>query len=138
RTELVPVWINEEEIDGVKMKNTSPLSKDEVVKHIDKTGVERILDFKARYGKHGLKDRFDNNEISKKDIIKALNSINKVAPNKNNEKMLNAMSDNGIFMVFDGDRIVTAFKPDIDYFKRNSMTLKQEIIKSNIFTRWFE
>ncbi|MDV2490764.1 hypothetical protein RVY88_07230, partial [Campylobacter sp. TJR-1] len=37
RTELVPVWINEEEIDGVKMKNTSPLSKDEVVKHIDKT-----------------------------------------------------------------------------------------------------
>ncbi|OCS21884.1 structural protein, partial [Campylobacter fetus] len=30
RTELVPVWINEEEIDGVKMKNTSPLSKDEV------------------------------------------------------------------------------------------------------------
>ncbi|OCR98839.1 hypothetical protein A9K75_09670, partial [Campylobacter fetus subsp. testudinum] len=37
RTELVPVWIDEEEIDGVKMKNTSPLSKDEAVKHIDKT-----------------------------------------------------------------------------------------------------
>ncbi|WP_185847555.1 hypothetical protein [Campylobacter fetus] len=138
RTELVPVWIDSEEIDGVTMTNTSSLNKDEVVKHIDKTGVERVLDFKARYGNHGLKERFDNGEISQKDIVKALNSINKIAPSKHNEKLFNTISDNGIFMVFDGNRIVTAFRQDRDYFKQNSITLRQEIIKSNIFTRWFK
>lgn len=138
RTELVPVWIDSEEIDGATMRNTSPLSKNEVVKHIDKTGMERVLDFKASFGEHGLKYRLNDDKMLKKDIIKALNSINKVAPNKNDTQRLNAISDNGYFMVFDGDRIITYFKPtNKNYFAENSITLKQEIIKSNIFNRWF-
>ena len=130
RTEVVPVWIDEEVIDGVAMKNTSPLSKDEVIKHIDKTGVERVW-------------KKDNTHIQKKhgtfpkDVIKALNSINTVAKNANNN-YINAFSDNGYFIVFNGDEIVTCFRPDenkkkaFDYFKRKSIYDKKEVIKWRI------
>ncbi len=39
RTEAIPVWVDEEEIDGVKMRNTQPFYENEIIKHIDKTGV---------------------------------------------------------------------------------------------------
>lgn len=135
RTEVVPVWIDEEVIDGVMMKNTSPLSKDEVIKHIDKTGVERVLDKKAAYGEHGLKDRLNRDKNLKKDIISALNSITKTAPKKGEENLINAISQNGYYMVFDGNRLVTAYKRENleRYFNKNSVTLKQEIIK-----RWWQ
>ncbi|MBE3609496.1 hypothetical protein [Campylobacter californiensis] len=127
RTEAIPVWVDEEEIGGVKMRNTQPLYDDEIVKHIDKTGVERVL-------KIGNTHIFNKHkDITKSDIVKALNSINKIAPNNLKQNYTNAMSDNGIFMIFDGDEIVTAFRPSRDlkeYFKDNSVTLKQEIIKS--------
>lgn len=130
RTEVVPVWIDEEVIDGVVMKNTSPLNQDEVIKHIDKTGVERVW-------------KKDNTHIQKKhgtnpkDVIKALNSINTVAKNANNN-YINAFSDNGYFMVFNGDEIVTCFKPNeskkksFDYFKDASEYDKKEVIKWKI------
>ena len=135
RTEVVPVWIDEEVIDGVAMKNTSPLNQDEVVKHIDKTGVERVLDKKAAYGEHGLKDRLNRDKNLKKDIISALNSITKTAPKKGEENLINAISQNGYYMVFDGNRLVTAYKRENleRYFNKNSVTLKQEIIK-----RWWQ
>ena len=130
RTEVVPVWIDEEEIDGVAMKNTSPLSKDEVIKHIDKTGVERVWkkDNTHIHKKHGT---------NPKDVIKALNSINTVAKNANNN-YINAFSDNGYFIVFNGDEIVTCFKPNeskkksFDYFKDASEYDKKEVIKWKI------
>lgn len=130
RTEVVPVWIDEEVIDGVAMKNTSPLNQDEVIKHIDKTGVERVW-------------KKDNTHIHKKhatfpkDVIKALNSINTVAKNANNN-YINAFSDNGYFIVFNGDEIVTCFKPNeskkksFDYFKDASEYDKKEVIKWKI------
>lgn len=130
RTEVVPVWIDEEVIDGVVMKNTSPLNQDEVIKHIDKTGVERVW-------------KKDNTHIQKKhdtnpkDVIKALNSINTVAKNANNN-YINAFSDNGYFIVFNGDEIVTCFKPNeskkksFDYFKDASEYDKKEVIKWKI------
>lgn len=130
RTEVVPVWIDEEVIDGVAMKNTSPLNQDEVIKHIDKTGVERVW-------------KKDNTHIQKKhgtnpkDVIKALNSINTVAKNANNN-YINAFSDNGYFIVFNGDEIVTCFKPNeskkksFDYFKDASEYDKKEVIKWKI------
>lgn len=135
RTEVVPVWIDEEVIDGVVMKNTSPLNQDEVIKHIDKTGVERVLDKKAAYGEHGLKDRLNRDKNLKKDIISALNSITKTAPKKGEENLINAISQNGYYMVFDGNRLVTAYKRENleRYFNKNSVTLKQEIIK-----RWWQ
>lgn len=55
RTEVTPVWVDEEEEDGVMMRNTQPLSNDEIIRHIDKIGVERVLDLKAANGEHGLK-----------------------------------------------------------------------------------
>ncbi|MEE3745061.1 hypothetical protein [Campylobacter porcelli] len=130
RTEVVPVWIDEEVIDGVVMKNTSPLSKDEVVKHIDKTGVERVWkkDNTHIHKKHGT---------NPKDVIKALNSINTVAKNTNNN-YINAFSDNGYFIVFNGDEIVTCFKPSknkkksFNYFKDVSEYDKKEVIKWKI------
>ena len=130
RTELVPVWVDEEEIDGVVMKNTSPLNQDEVIKHIDKTGVERVWKKSNAHihKKHGT---------NPKDVVKALNSINTVAKNANNN-YINAFSDNGYFMVFNGDEIVTCFKPNenkkkaFDYFKDASEYDKKEVIKWKI------
>ena len=46
RTEAIPVWVDEEEIDGVKMRNTQPLYENEIIKHIDKMGVERYANKK--------------------------------------------------------------------------------------------
>ncbi|WP_180384035.1 hypothetical protein [Campylobacter devanensis] len=130
RTEVVPVWIDEEEVDGIVMKNTSPLNKDEVIKHIDKTGVERVWKKSNMHihKKHGT---------NPKDVIKALNSINTVAKNANNN-YINAFSDNGYFMVFNGDEIVTCFKhkdgnkATFNYFKRVSIYDKKEVIKWKI------
>ncbi|CUU83473.1 phage head morphogenesis protein%2C SPP1 gp7 family [Campylobacter hyointestinalis subsp. hyointestinalis] len=136
RTELVPVWVDESEVDGIKMSNTNPLSKDEVIKHIDKTGVERVLTKDNYYGE-------DNHSLplhkraSKSDIVRALNSINTVAKNAKND-YINAFSDNGYFIVFNGDEIVTCFKPNenkkkaFDYFKDVSEYDKKEVIKWKI------
>lgn len=135
RTKVVPVWIEEDEIDGVIMRNTSPLRDDEIIRHIDKTGVERVLDSRAANGDHGLKYKIKDKSF-KNGIVKALNSINKTAPHKEKQNQLNAMSDNGYFLTFDGNRIITAFKPTKElkqYFKDFSITLQQEIIK-----RWWE
>lgn len=136
RTEIVPVWVDESEVDGIKMSNTNPLSKDEVIKHIDKTGVERVLTKDNYYGE-------DNHSLplhkraSKSDIVRALNSINTVAKNAKND-YINAFSDNGYFIVFNGDEIVTCFKPNenkkkaFDYFKDVSEYDKKEVIKWKI------
>ncbi|WP_188347256.1 structural protein [Campylobacter fetus] len=131
RTELVPVWIDSEEIDGVTMTSTSPLNKDEVVKHIDKTGIERVL---KNNNTHITKK---HKESSVKNIVKALNSINTTAPNKDN-RYINAFSDNGYFIVFNGNEIVTCYRPNenkkvaFDYFKRRSVYDKKEVIKWKI------
>ncbi|HDX6332116.1 TPA: hypothetical protein RPV57_001288 [Campylobacter fetus] len=136
RTEIVPVWIDEEEIDGVVMKNTSPLNKDEIIKHIDKTGVERVLSKDNYYGKNNHSLQL-NKRTSKINIVRALNSINTVAKNANNS-YINAFSDNGYFIVFNGDEIVTCFKPNeskkksFDYFKNASEYDKKEVIKWKI------
>lgn len=91
-----------------------------------------MLDTKAANGEHGLKYKLEKDNNFKSDIIKALNSINKVAPHISKQNQLNAASDNGYFLTFDDNRIITVFKPTRDlkqYFKDNSVTLKQEIIK---------
>ncbi|EAI4415435.1 structural protein [Campylobacter fetus] len=128
RTELVPVWINEEEIDGVKMKNTSPLSKDEVVKHIDKTGVERYANKKTF--NHSISS--NKRKISSSDSVKALNSILKIAPHKDYQNRSVAISQNGYFMIFNGDYLYNIFKPSRNlekYFKDSAVLNKVEIIK---------
>lgn len=136
RTEVVPVWIDEEVIDGVAMKNTSPLNQDEVIKHIDKTGVERVLS-KDNYFGSGNHSRPLHKKAPKSDIVRALNSINTVAKNAKND-YINAFSDNGYFIVFNGDEIVTCFKPSknkkkaFDYFKDVSEYDKKEVIKWKI------
>lgn len=137
RTEIVPVWIDEEEVGWVVMRNTSPLNKDEVIKHIDKTGVKRVLSKDNYYGKNNHSLQL-NKRTSKIDIVRALNSINTVAKNANNN-YINAFSDdNGYFIVFYGDEIVTCFKlneskkKSFDYFKNASEYDKKEVIKWEI------
>ncbi|MCR4941273.1 MAG: hypothetical protein K5978_00585, partial [Campylobacter sp.] len=79
RTMVVPVYTKTSEIGE---RYTGIKRDDEIIRHVDKTGVERVLDIKAANGDHHLRMRLNFGQLSKTDIIKALNSINKVAPNK--------------------------------------------------------
>ncbi len=130
RTEVVPVWLSEEEIDGKKVKYANK-SKDDIITHIDKTGVQRKLKKRNTH-------IFDKHTYtSKKDIISALNSITEIAPHSKDIRRTVAKSANGYFMVFDADEIVTMYKPTNDngistlkeHFKENAKLDKKEIIK---------
>lgn len=128
RTKVVPVWIDEEEIDGVMMRNTSPLRDDEIIRHIDKTGVERYANKKTF--NHSKSSQRRN--ISRAETIKALNSITKIAPHTGFENRTVAISQNGYFMVFDRDYLYNIFKPTRKlekYFKDSAILDKVEIIK---------
>nr|DAV12707.1 MAG TPA: minor capsid protein [Caudoviricetes sp.] len=128
RTEAIPVWVDEEECGGVKMRNTQPLYENEIIKHIDKMGVERYAN-KKTYN-HSVSSSKRN--VSPADTIKALNSILKIAPHRGHTNRSVAMSQNGYFMVFDGDYLYNIFKPSDNlerYFKRSAVLDKTEIIK---------
>ncbi|AIR80153.1 hypothetical protein [Campylobacter fetus] len=136
RTELVPVWIDNEDVGGVTMTNTSPLNKDEVIKHIDKTGVERVLSKENYFGGNHTKPL--NERYSKKDFISALNSITQIAPYTSKENRANALTQNNCVLSFNGDEIVTMIKFENKqdaqaYFRKNVAWDKREIIK----TRWW-
>lgn len=130
RTKVVPVWIDEEEIDGVMMRNTSPLRDDEIIRHIDKTGVERVVSTKR--WEH-ITNR--HSDVSKNDIIKAMNSITEVGKNESIQNRTNTFSSNGIFMVFEGDKLITAYRPNeqkkksYEYFKNSILKENKEVIK---------
>lgn len=130
RTEVVPVWLKEDEIDGKKVEFASK-RKDDIITHIDKTGVQRRL----KNSNTHIQEK--HKESKSKDIISALNSIKEIAPHASNHQRTVAKSANGFIMVFEADEIVTAFKPidnngksSLDnYFKRYVKQDKKEIIK---------
>lgn len=133
RTEAIPVWVDEEEIDGVKMRNTQPLSKDETIRHIDKTGVERVLTLSNVSDKRHSVNLLQRTTHSK--IIAALNSITYIAPHANAEQKSVAKTQNGYIAIFDGDKIDTIFptensKAQNKYFEKYAKKGKIEIIKS--------
>ena len=133
RTEAIPVWVDEEEIEGVKMRNTQPLSKDETIRHIDKTGVERVLTLSNVSDKRHSVNLLQRTTHSK--IIAALNSITYIAPHANAEQKSVAKTQNGYIAIFDGDKIDTIFptensKAQNKYFEKYAKKGKIEIIKS--------
>lgn len=136
RTRVVPVWIEDEEVDGVMMRNTSPLGSDEVIKHIDKTGVERVLTLSNVNDRRHSVNLLQRTTHSK--IIAALNSITYIAPHANAEQKSVAKTQNGYIVIFDGDKIDTIFptknsKAQNKYFEKYAKKGKIEIIKS-----WWE
>jgi len=125
RTEIVPVWLSEDEIEGKKVKYASK-KKDDIITHIDKTGVQRRVDFASINHSSSSSKR----NVPKKDIISALNSIIEISPHKVYGNRTVAKSSNGYFMVFDADYLYTIFKePRKNYFKDNANLDKKEIIK---------
>ncbi len=130
RTQVVPVWLKDEELEGKKVRYASK-SKDDIISHIDKTGVQRRLTKKNYYTKDGHTSPIYQ-RTSKKDIISALNSIKQIAPHNKYANRSVAQSASGYFMVFEADELVTIFKPDRkDYFKKYAILDKKEIIKWN-------
>lgn len=126
RTEIVPVWLQEDVIDGKKVKYANK-KKDDIITHIDKTGVQRRLQ-KSNWKNHINISRQGN--LEQKDIISALNSITEISPHKKNPSRSVAKSSSGYFMVFEADELVTIFKPDKkNYFNDFSIKDKKEIIK---------
>ena len=133
RTEVVPVWVDEYEIEGVKMKATQAPSKDEVLRHIDKTGVERVLTLSNANDKRHSANLLQRTTSSK--IVSALNSITHIALHANTEQKSIAKTQNGYIMILDGDKIDTIFptennKTQNKYFEKYAKKGKIEIIKS--------
>jgi|GEM_PF-396961 len=134
RTEVIPVWLSEEEIEGKKVKYASK-KKDDIITHIDKTGVQRRADAVTFGHSKSSKSR----GIDKKGIISALNSITEIATHSYEHTRTIAKSANGYILMFEADYLYTAFKPDnfkgkstLDkYFKQYAKLDKKEVIKWN-------
>ena len=129
RTIVVPVYLKEGE-NGERYTGTK--GDDEAVRHIDKTGVERVVSNETF---NHLLERGGKHPKDKKEIIKALNSIVKIAPHNEFNDRYVAISQNGYFMVFNNNNLHTIFKPDRKlekYFKDSAINEKVEVIKWHI------
>ena len=136
RTEIVPAWVDEYENDGVTMRASEAPGKDEIIRHIDKMGVERVLTFTNANDKKHSANLLQRTSAAK--IVSALNSITHIAPHTNVEQKLIAKTQNGYIIIFDGDKIDTIF-PTKDnqalkkYFENYAKKDKIEVIK-----RWWQ
>lgn len=136
RTEIVPAWVDEYENDGVAMRASEAPGKDEIIRHIDKIGVERVLTFANANDKKHSANLLQRTSAAK--IVSALNSITHIAPHVNVEQKSIAKTQNGYIIIFDGDKIDTIF-PTKDnqalkkYFENYAKKDKIEVIK-----RWWQ
>lgn len=136
RTEIVPAWVDEYENDGVTMRASEAPDKDEIIRHIDKMGVERVLTFTNANDKKHSANLLQRTSAAK--IVSALNSITHIAPHTNVEQKSIAKTQNGYIIIFDGDKIDTIF-PTKDnqalkkYFENYAKKDKIEVIK-----RWWQ
>lgn len=133
RTMIVPVYVNKNEDTGETY--TGVKGENEVIRHIDKMGVERILT-KENYHNGNHTEPLDK-RATPSEIIKALNSIIQIAPNNKKSQYTNAITQNGFFIVFNGNEIVTykkfSDKKQLEkYFKNGIISDKKEVIKWNI------
>lgn len=136
RTEIVPAWVDEYENDGVTMRASEAPGKDEIIRHIDKMGVERVLTFTNANDKKHSANLLQRTSAAK--IVSALNSITHIAPHANVEQKSIAKTQNSYIIIFDGDKIDTIF-PTKDnqalkkYFENYVKKDKIEVIK-----RWWQ
>lgn len=136
RTEIVPAWVDEYENDGVTMRASEAPGKDEIIRHIDKMGVERVLTFANANDKKHSANLLQRTSAAK--IVSALNSITHIAPHANVEQKSIAKTQNGYIIIFDGNKIDTIF-PTKDnqalkkYFENYAKKDKIEVIK-----RWWQ
>lgn len=136
RTEIVPAWVDEYENDGVTMRASEAPGKDEIIRHIDKMGVERVLTFTNANDKKHSANLLQRTSAAK--IVSVLNSITHIAPHANVEQKSIAKTQNGYIIIFDGDKIDTIF-PTKDnqalkkYFENYAKKDKIEVIK-----RWWQ
>lgn len=136
RTEIVPAWVDEYENNGVTMRASEAPGKDEIIRHIDKMGVERVLTFANANDKKHSANLLQRTSAAK--IVSALNSITHIAPHANVEQKSIAKTQNGYIIIFDGDKIDTIF-PTKDnqalkkYFENYAKKDKIEVIK-----RWWQ
>lgn len=119
RTELVPVWIDEEEIDGKITKNTSPKAKDELFRHIDSMGYERVA--KSDIYTHGQSGYI---KPSKTELISAMNNISDIKTSIHNPARQVAISGKTI-IIYQDDKVWTVIKKHSQnsakqYFKNNT------------------
>ena len=127
RTMVQAVSVYDETIDG-KRVYFSDKDKDDIITQIDNTGVQRRV--KRDFWDHSTSAR--ERRVPKKDVVSALNSIKEIAPHKEHHERFIAKSANGYILIFEGEKVVTGFKPNknIDkYFKKHAVLNKKEVIK---------
>jgi hypothetical protein len=127
RTQIIPVYLQNDIIDGKKVTYADKKAGD-IITHIDKTGVQRRVNHKT-FNK--LQKR---HKISKAKLIGSLNSIDTIAPHSDPLKkdQVVTKSSNGVFMTFKGERLITAFSPSRsskNYFKDNANMQQKQVIK---------
>ena len=89
------------------MRASEAPGKDEIIRHIDKMGVERVLTFANANDKKHSANLLQRTSAAK--IVSALNSITHIAPHTNVEQKSIAKTQNGYIIIFDGDKIDTIF-----------------------------
>ena len=107
RTQILPIFDKHtEEIAGKQITYYGDKHKDSLFEMVDNTGVQRRLSNKRweHIQKHP--------NVTKRDIIAGLNSIKEIAPKQTDNQKSVVKTANKLFIVFAGDKIVTAFKPN--------------------------
>lgn len=118
RTEALPVWVSEEirEENGktYKIKNSSNDKKYKMT-HIDKSGVEAKI-------KPNIYDKIiKKHEISERQMVGVLNDIKYKALRDDGRAV--ALTNGGNVIIYDGDEVVSMFRPGGDakkYFNSNA------------------
>jgi hypothetical protein len=130
RTQIEPVWINEEtRVDKrtgkeYKVRNTKN-DKNYKLTHIDKTGIE--VNVKAN-----IYDKITNNKhgLTEKQLVGALNSIKYKAPHKitgnhPNEHIKSvALTKDGYTLIYESNELVSCYPPtrrESSYFNDNAI-----------------
>ncbi len=116
RTMATAVYMSEETIEGKRVKFVDK-DRDDEITMIDKMGIQRRV----------KKDTWDKlkskHKLSKKETIGVLNDIKYIAQHDDFHERFVAMSGRGYVAVFEGEKVVTIFKPSsrsTEYFNKNA------------------
>ena len=101
RTEVLPVWLDSEDVGGVKVLNTKPTAKDELFRHIDRMGYERVA--KEDIYKHS---QSGDEKIEPKELVRAINKQDRLEHHSDEPNRTVALSGKDV-IIYEGNKVWT-------------------------------